>query len=422
MQPSPYIKHHKIKQKWFHILAYSITLNALLALPTVTAAPAQEHPELSEKSNVFMARKHVADYTISPVSFRSMDAFFNTAPVTAKPGKPIATALAPLDISVPIAGKTMSLPEALTYTDTNALLVIKDGKIVYEEYRNGANPDSRFISWSIAKSVTSILMGKALEAGLIKSLDDTVGMYVPEAKGTVFEDVTLKNMLQMRAGTSYDEMGSNGISHINILKDHSLVTGEKRFTDVSTLGLTRTSEQGAVFNYSTLTASLLGRVVEEATGMSLANYTEKALWQPAGMQMPAYWLLDGKLGEGQAFAGGGFNAVLRDFGRIGLMMLNKGYINNTQVVPESWVTESTIYKSTEVLIPIENRGYQHQWWTFIDTHIFEAIGVYGQYISVDPDTNTVIVKLSYWPDKGGLQYEMDNRALFDAIRTYVTQH
>ncbi len=366
------------------------------------------------------ARRHVEDYTISAVSFRSMDDFFYTDSVAALPGEPLASDPVSLDFSVTLGNTTMGLQDALRHTHTNALLVMKDGKILYEQYLNASNPDSRFISWSMAKSVTSILFGIALEQGAINSLDDTVDMYLPEFKDTAFEGVTLKNMLMQRAGTSYSEYTLTGTPDVNILADQSLFRGEKRFTDIRTLGLNRDSDQGESFNYSTLTSCILGRVIEVATGVPLAQYTEDMLWKPAGMQKSAYWMLDGKPGTGQAFAGGGFNATLVDYARIGQLMLNGGSIDGKQVVPANWVKTSTTYTGSDPVLSGTPRGYGYQWWTFLGTEIYEAVGIHGQFISVDPKTNTVIVKLSYWPERGSGDFAKENHQLLTAIRQHIT--
>lgn len=376
---------------------------------------------LPEKSNLVEVRRHVEDYTVSPVSFRSIDVFFDTAKITTAPAAPLEIATMPLDINIELNGEKMNLQQALTYTDTNALLVMHEGKIIYEQYKNGADKDSPFISWSMAKSITSILFGIALDAGHIKSLDDTVGTYLPALKDSVFGEVTLNNMLTQRAGTSYKEFKLLGTAEVDILADQSIFRGEKRFTDLSNIELSREAEQGKIFNYSTLTSTILGRVIEAATGKPLAQYTQEVLWQPAGMQNAASWMLDGQPGEGLAFAGGGFNASARDFARLGQMMLQGGKINDKQIVPQAWVAESTQYKGTEPVIANTPRGYGYQWWTFLNTEIFEAVGIHGQFISVDPKTNTVIVKMSYWPARGGGAYAKDNHALLTAIRAAVVK-
>lgn len=371
---------------------------------------------------VFEARRNVAAKELSAQNFQRVDELFSVAPVMPSDHfSDLPNAYQNLDsLVVTVAGDEMSLTEALRQTHTNALLVMKDGHVVYEKYFNGSSEETRFIGWSMSKSITSILVGIALEEGAIHSLDDKVSNYLPNLKSTVFADVRIRDLLLQRAGTSYSENKLFGKPDVDYLAEGSLFTHQRRFTDFSeVLHLKRKSASSKnKFNYSTLNSALLGRVVEEASGMSLAQYTQSKLWQPAGMQYPAYWMLDGKLGVGHAFAGGGFGATLRDYARVGKMMLQKGLINDRQILTEKWVHESTHYPSMEPVIGKAPRGYQYQWWTFLGTDIFEAVGIHGQTISVDPKTNTVIVKLSYWPKRGGGTFAKQNHQLLSSIRKH----
>lgn len=390
MKTSIYINIGKISCK--NLLA--ATLATLFFSSFAGAAPTE---------SIVRARAHSQDADINVVTFRAMKEFFPTENVKKRRASKLKYALVDLNPDVRLGKEKVSFQKALEKTFTNALLVIKDGKIVYEQYLNGSNEKSQFIGWSMSKSVTSILVGKALERGDIKSLDDTVETYLPDLKGTAFEGATIKNLLLMRGGTDYREWSFDGKHkvHANITAMRAMYRNQMRYADVAGLGLKKINEPGTVFNYSTLTAGLLGRVLESATGMSVAKFTEKMLWRPVGMEADAYWLLDGEPGEGVALSGGGLNAVLRDFGRIGLMMLNDGRANGRQIVSKDWVRESTRYKGKKPVIKGAPRGYQYQWWTMLGTDRFEAVGIHGQFISVDPATNTVIVKLSYWPAKGG---------------------
>lgn len=407
----------KIK-KWIKRIVRVVIAGAFISIGAYATSQYYTNGQ-PDKSNLTEVRRHIGDYTISPVSFRSINTFFDVEYIYTTPLTPLTSNIAPLDIKVELGGQTHNLQQALTYTDTNALLVVRNGEIIFEQYNNGANAASRFISWSMAKSITSILFGIALEAGDISSIDDTVGKYLPALKDGVFGEVTLKNMLMQRAGTSYTEFKLLGTADVDILADQSIFSGKKRFADIADLGLSRANEQGEVFNYSTLTSTILGRVIEAATGTSLTEYTQEKLWKPAGMQHSAQWMLDGKKGEGLAFAGGGFSASVQDYARIGQMMLQNGKINDIQVVPEAWVKASTQYAGTEPVIKGTPRGYGYQWWTFLNTEIFEAVGIYGQFISVDPKTNTVIVKMSHWPARGGGTFARDNHTLLTAIRAAV---
>ena len=377
----------------------------------------------SLQGDIVSARRSVEDYRISSVTFRSMERFFPTVqvargahimPIEMATSRPIT-----LDSPVNIGDGDMQLADALAATDTNALLVFKDGKLVFEHYRNGATEDSRFIGWSMSKSVVSLLVGIALDEGVIGTIDDPVERYWPAMSATPFGEVSIRHMLEMRAGVDYTEWVRFGEPDVNVLAQQSLFTNEKRFTDVEVLELERVAAPGEVFNYSTLTTAVLARVLEEAWGKPLADLTSEKLWQPAGMQADAFWLLDGPPPDGQAFGGGGINATARDFGRLGLMVWQKGELNGTRIVPADWIAVSTRHEGDEPVWPGTPRGYGYHWWTFIGTNIHEAVGIHGQFVSIDPDTNTVIVKLSHWPERGG--GERQNLQLLNSLRSLVTK-
>jgi CubicO group peptidase (beta-lactamase class C family) len=317
--------------------------------------------------------------------------------------------------SVSLGGESRSFDEALLATHTNALLVVRDRVIVYERYLNGSDAQTRFASWSIAKSITSVLMGIAIDRGLIRSVGEPVERYLPELAVTAFEGVTIEQLLMMRDGTNYTEQLPDGPSTLDVVKMRSTYGHCTRFTDVSGLDLRRVTPPGSRFVYSTLSSGLLGLIEERATGQTLARFTEAALWKPAGMQADAFWILDGPASDGRALAGGGFNATAR----VGQMMLDHGRINGRQIVSRDWVSRSTRYAGREPVIPGAPRGYQYQWWTMIGTDRFEAIGIHGQFLSIDPATRTVIVKLSHWPQIGGLRLNQDTWALLQAVRDAV---
>lgn len=391
--------------------------SALAAAPPVTEA-ARDLPS----TDIVAARREITTYPASAKTFQMMDAYFPVAKVSAAPGVPLAETNGNFPKKFTIGGQEVDLESALVASDTNALLVLKDGAIVYETYLNGSDANTRFIGWSMSKSVTSLLFGIALSEGDIHSIEDTVETYLPDLKGTAFEGVTLRNLLEMRGGSSYREQGGNGVeSHVDQLVAQSIFENKAHFTDISDTDIVRLNEAGVAFNYSTLTTSILGRVIESATGVTLAEYTSEKLWKPAGMQDDAYWLLDGEPGWGDEWAGGGFNATARDFARLGLMVLQGGEINDRQVVPAEWITQSSQHTHGGPVIPNTPRGYGYQWWTFLGTDTFEAVGVHGQFTSIDPVTDTVIVKLSYWPVRGSGKHAVETHMLLSAIRDAISE-
>lgn len=391
----------------------SVGALVLLANPAGAQQPASE--------TLATARAHYGDRTVNAVNFRSAGAFFPVEPVATGKPRALPRRAAAMPASIAFDGKALPLEDALAHTYTNALLVMRDGAIVDERYRNGGSADDRFVSWSMAKSITAILVGIAVDKGMIASVDDPIERYVPETRGTAYAGATVEQLLRMQDGTSYTEQVEGGEATLDVIKKRSVYANRTGFTDLSGLELKRIAAPGSRFLYSTLTSTILGRLVEEASGLSLAAFTEKYLWKPAGMEAPAYWLLDRPAPVGHALGGSGFNATLRDYGRIGQMMLDGGRANGRQIVSRAWVEKSAHYAGSGSVVPGAPRGYGYQWWTMLGTPRFEAIGIHGQFLSIDPATRTVIVKLSYWPEKGGRQYNLDTFALFDAIRASVSK-
>ncbi|MFV3126396.1 serine hydrolase domain-containing protein [Niveispirillum sp. KHB5.9] len=379
---------------------------ALLTLP----ANAQVSPSQQE------ARRALYGEKLNGLAFRHMDEIFDTAPVAngAKVWK-LPEDISALDITYEFEGQRRTTADFLERTRTNAMLVIRDGRIVHEIYRNNSGPETRFISFSMAKSITSLLIGLAIEDGLIGSVDDPLTRYVPELVGDGYKDVTIRQALLMRSGAAFRETyGFGQKSQMEELYENSMVTGRARFADMAT-GIGRDHLPGEFFNYSTLETGVLGWVLERAVKRPLADYMADRLWKPAGMEAAGYWLLDGPPGVGRAWSGAGFNARLRDYGRLGLMMLNGGKANGRQVVPAAWVVQSTVPQGTEPAAPDRVQGYQFQWWTLPDSDAFMAKGVHGQFIWVDPASRTVIVKLSHWPTAWVRALENETLAYFQAV-------
>jgi CubicO group peptidase (beta-lactamase class C family) len=398
-----------------------------LAIAALTAGAAPWGNTLADEPSeaLVKARQQVFNPAINAVTFRNLMDFFPTEAVSpADVPSPLPREDADLDIKFTFEGKTYSLEEALQTARTNGFLVIHKGKIVAERYYNGAAEDSLFASFSMSKSVTSILVGTAIRQGHIKSVDERLDTYLPELKGTAYDGVTIKQALLMRSGVAFQESYRfDEPNHLSILFDQAMVRNKIRFADFSSLDLKRGAEPGTKFNYSTLETNVLGRLVVAATGMRLADYMEEALWHPAGMEAPALWLLDGDEPEGQAIAGGGLNVTLRDYGRIGLMMLNGGTIGGNRILSEEWVAESTIPDGTEPARPERPerpQGYQYQWWTMPESDAYSAKGIHGQFIYVDPETETVIVKTSYWPGAWIRDLEKLTLASFRAVTAELT--
>lgn len=359
-------------------------------------------------------RNHMFNPGLNFLTFQHMDQLFATRAVRAS-GKPwvLPKDEKKFDMSYTYDGKAYELDEFLEKTSTNALLVINNQRIVAEIYRNASNEKTRFISWSMAKSITSTLIGIALSEGKIMSIDDPVTKYLPEMEGSGYQGVTIKHLLMMRSGVDWIEIYRfKEPTQLTEVHDNSLVGYKYRWCDYAAKQSKPKNAPGTVFNYSTLDASVLGCILERAVGMKGADYMTEKLWKPAGMERDGYWIMDGPPEVGREFFGAGFNATLRDYGRFGLMILNGGVADGKQVVPGDWVKQATD-GGHEPVAPGAPTGYQYQWWTIPNSKAFMAAGLHHQFIYVDPETRTVIVKLSATPNPVGNQPE--HLAFFRAV-------
>jgi len=317
-------------------------------------------------------------------------------------------------------GETYSIDDFNERTRTNALLILKDGKIVSEIYRNGSKPESRFISWSTGKSFVSTLVGMAIEDGYIDDVNDPLTKYLPSLTGSAYDGVSIRDALQMSSGVEWDEASysfSDLSFPLNRGWEYSVVQHQYRFVEGAN-ELPRAFPPGEKYNYNTLETCLLGWLVENATKMRMTKYFEQCLWQPAGMEFKASWMLDGPESIGREMAGGMLAASLRDYGRYGLMMANGGRSNGKQLVSTDWVAAATTadrdvidYGNLYEGYPL---GYGYQWWLFPNGR-FEAEGIYGQFVYVAPQDDIVIVKLSYWPEPWVDEMEFESYAFFDAV-------
>lgn len=266
------------------------------------------------------------------------------------------------------------------------LLVIHKGQIVLEKYALGQTAEDRWTSQSVAKSVNSTLLGAALKDGAIASLQDPVTKYVPELKGSAYDGVTIQDALKMRSGVSWDENFADPNSDI---RRFSKAVAENRSQIPVLLGLRRVAPVGTRWHYNTGEAGLLGIIVQRATGKSEAEYLSEKIWAPFGMQRDAVWATT----HSEELGGCCLNMTLRDYGRFGQFILGGGVAGGKQVLPENWVRDATRPYTPGVFGTI---GYGYQWWPHANG-AFEAIGIYGQSIYINPSQELIIVVSSAWP-------------------------
>ena len=323
-----------------------------------------------------------------------------------------------LDAALPqarVAGAPADYPAWAERTFTNAFLLLRDGRIVFEDYRNRMQPETRHIAFSMSKTITAMLVGQALARGEIASLDDSAVRYVPALAGGGYDRATIRNLLEMRSGAAIEERYDFGENPSLAAQIHesAIVRNEARFADFAR-EIGRREEPGGSFNYATLDSAVLGWVLEEATGRQIEDLTEERIWQPMAAEFDAFWLADGPAGEGRALNGMGFNAALRDFGRLGQLLLDDGITNGTRILPEGWVAQMTAMK------PLpgggEQSGYGFQTWKLGDEPgAYAAVGLAGQFIYVHPQSRTVIVKLSHFPPVEPEWLVPETVAYFEAV-------
>ena len=349
--------------------------------------------------------------------FRSFDDIWPTRPMP-RPAQsspyPVGDAIE-LPESFTFGESTLNTKQFLADAWTTGLLVVQDDQIVYEAYFLGNDSSTRNISWSMAKSFISALIGVAVNEGKISSIEQPVDAYATELKGSGYEGVRIKDVLQMSSGVAFNEDYGDFNSDINRW-GRGFALGHSQ--DEFAASLIRERPPGMKHQYVSIDTHVLGMVLTRATGQSVSQYMEEKLYQPMGMEYDGYWIIDG---HGMEMALGGLNLTLRDFAKLGSMYLHQGKAGEKQVVPAEWVAASTRPDGPHVQ-PGSHLGYGYQWWIpGSSSGEYMAMGVYGQYIYVNPVTRTVIVKLAANPHYNEPDYipssNFSNLALFRAIAT-----
>lgn len=302
--------------------------------------------------------------------------------------RPIATgqAVYPLEKGLTLE-LGLDLDAYLARQRTASLVIVHDGKLRVERYGLDFSPSGRWTSFSVAKSLTSTLVGAAIQDGHIKSLDEPLGNYITELVGSEYEKVTIAQILTMTSGVAWNEDYEDPQSDV------------ARFGNASSLlsymaGLPRSHPAGERWNYSTGETNLIGVLVSKATSKTLNTYLSETIWGPFGMEQDATWLLGP---DGHEISGCCIQATTRDFARFGLFMLGGGVVNGESILPEGWIAAAT-QKQAE--INFAGEGYGYQWWAW-DDGSYQADGIFGQGIFIDPSRNLVIASNSSWTSATG---------------------
>lgn len=270
------------------------------------------------------------------------------------------------------------------------IMVIQDGKVRLERYGLGANAQTRWTSFSVAKSFTSTLVGAALRDGAIHSLDDKVTRYIPELAAGAYRDVTVRQLLTMTSGVRWNEDYSDPHSDVAQMYEGRRIAGQPLLVTYMA-PLPREFAPGERWVYKTGETDLIGILVQRATGKTLAAYLSEKIWRPYGMAADALWLKDDV--DGTEAGGSGVSATLGDYARLGQFLLDGGVAGGHPVLADGWLADATT-KHADIGVP--GRGYGYQWWTW-DNDAFAGIGIFGQLLHVDPARHLVIVQLAAWP-------------------------
>jgi len=359
---------------------------------------------------------------LAATTFRNIDRLFPSRVIARGPTvTPLPAASAPLGVVLCTwHDTTYTLDEYMQRNRVSGLLVLQDGAIALERYALGATSDTRWMSMSIAKSITSTLVGLAIHDGTIRSLDDTVTRYVPSLRGSAYDGVTVRQVLMMGSGVRWNETYTDSSSDRRRLLE-AQIAQTPGLAMALMAALPRAAPAGSRFNYSTGETQVASEVVRGATGMSASQYLSEKLWQPLGMDHSATWWLDSP--DGHEIGGSGFMATLRDYARFGEFIRRDGLIGNRRLLPDNWVAEAGSSKSYGGT----REEYGYMWWPVdapegsILHGAFSAQGIFGQYLQINRAARVVIAQWSAQthPTKGDV---IDPTTCFAAITTALQKH
>ena len=351
--------------------------------------------------------------------FRSMAKIFPVSTMTASPTPrpfPKGQAFA-LPETYRHDGEDKSVATFLAETDTAALLVAKDGALRYEQYWLTGGPATQWSSMSVAKSFTSAALGIAMHEGFIRSVDEPVSHYLPQLKGSAYDGVSIKDVLQMSSGARWNEDYSDPDSDIN--RFIAVFAHGGSFNELAAT-MVRQRAPGTFNLYNSVDTQVLGMLLKAATGRPLRDYIEEKLWHPLGMQDDGHWLVDS---DGMEMAYGGLQATARDFAKLGELYRLGGRWDGIQLVPEAWV-KASLTPDAPHLVPGKRDnsdsafGYGYQWWLMDgDEGEFSAIGVYNQFVYVNPARGVLVTKLSANHNYGQTNDEQSYRE-FETIELF----
>ncbi len=318
---------------------------------------------------------------------------------------PAAGTPTPLIKGTPLpAPLAQEIRDMMLSTNAAGVMVWHKGKVRFEDYALGMTPDQRWTSFSVAKSFTSTLLGAAIADGFISGLNDPVTQYIPALKGSAYDGVTVRQLATMTSGVAWNEDYTDPQSDVAQMNRFVVEYGPDAIVE-QMKRLEREAPAGEKFVYKTGETNLIGVLVENAVGLSLAEYSQRKIVEPAGFESGMFWMVDPRGGN---IGGCCLSLTLADYTRMGVFVLNGGKrADGTSVVPEGWFAEAS---SSVVDFGDSGFGYGYQWWTYPGGN-FGAQGIFGQSITLDPSSDLVLTVISNWPTATG----SEDRAEWNAI-------
>ncbi len=317
--------------------------------------------------------------------------------------RPLPRDSAPPTIRYRLGGTERTLEDYLQRQRVTGLLVLKNGAIVAEHYRYDRKDSQRFRSASMAKSVTALLVGVAQAKGHIASLDDPAERYARDLAGSAYGATSIRHLLRMSSGLTFTERydGKDDVARLS----QAVNAGQPTVPEVLRSITARHSPPGEKFIYASAETEVLGRVLTAATRRSMADLTREWLWEPLGAEQDAFWCTDPTGQEGAYHC---FNAALRDWGRLGLLMAQDGKVGERQIVPRDYVLDATDpARQPPAFQPLRATpyfGYGYQFWLLpLKERTFSMQGVHGQAVYVQPSSGIVMVQTAVWATPGGPQ-------------------
>jgi CubicO group peptidase (beta-lactamase class C family) len=378
--------------------AAALAALALIASPAIAKTPPKPGPA---SAVLFWSQAQ------KETGFQAMEDHF--AVNTVKRGKRVHALPKgkPLDFTIDLGAGPVSLDDYMAREKAAGILVIQDGKIRLEKYALGYGPERRWTTFSVAKSVTSTLVGAAVKDGYIKSIDDPVVQYIPGLKGSAYDRVSVRQILTMTSGVRWNEDYTDPKSDVAQL--FTVVPEKGVDSTVSYMRkLPQEAEPGTKWVYKTGETNLIGVLVTSATGKTLAQYMSEKIWQPYGMEMDAVWMIDDR---GQEAGGCCLSMTLKDYGRMGEFMRGGAMAGGKPVLPKDWIKDAT-HKQAETGEP--GHGYGYQWWTN-DDGTYDGYGIFGQRLHIDAARKLVIVTSSAWPEATSPVRSMTRDKLLQAV-------